>query len=66
MWLLCMHGGGHCYHCVVMYKLMMLLLGFGYHAYMLVIHVFIMHVSVCMDEYACSVMVMIVLHKFMV
>ena len=48
MCLLCIHGDGHFYNCVVMYKLMMLLLGCVCHQCMSVVYVFVMHVSVYM------------------
>lgn len=56
--LLCMHGDGHCYNCVVMYKLIMLMLGCVFHECMLVVYEFVMHISVymllCMHCYGCG------------
>jgi len=48
MCLLCMHGSGHCYYCVSMYNLVMLLLGCVYHECMLVLYAFVMHLNVYM------------------
>ena len=48
MCLLCMHGSGHCYSCVSMYELLMLLLGCICHECMSLVYSFVMHVSVYM------------------
>jgi len=63
MFLLCIHGGGHCCRCVAMWKLMMLLLECVFHECMSIVYAFVMHVSVysllCMHchgyGYACMV-----------
>jgi len=44
MLLLCMHGDGNCYSCVVLYRLMMWMLRCVCHEWMSVVYEFVMHV----------------------
>lgn len=61
MCLICMHGNGACYNFVFMLKLMALLLGCDFHAYMSIVCMFFYACQCLYFCYACSVMVLVMI-----